>query len=64
MASISLSVSVRALVSQHLNLDWYFYSCLVSQNPLQLLRWWQNKDKTVPVPPPKGSSPREPLNIC
>lgn len=64
MASLFLSVSIRALVSQHLNLDWYFYSCLVSQNLLQLLRWWQNKDKTVPVPLPKPSSPRELLSIC
>lgn len=62
-ASISLLVSIRALVSQHLNQDWYFYSCFVSQNLLQLLRWWQNKDKTVPLPPPKPSSPREPFGI-
>lgn len=62
-ASISLLLSLRALVSQHLNQDWYFYSCFVSQNLLQLLRWWQNKDKTVRLPPPKPSSPREPFGI-
>lgn len=62
-ASISSLGSVRALVSQHLNQDWYFYSCFVSQNSLQLLKWWQNKDKTVPLPPPKPGSPREPFDI-
>lgn len=63
MTSISSLGSVRALVSQHLNQDWYFYSCFVSQNLLQLLKWWQNKDETVPLPPPKPSSPREPFSI-
>lgn len=62
-ASISFLVSMRALFSQHLNQNWYFYSCFVSQNLLRLLRWWQNKDKTVPLPPPKPSSPREPFGI-
>lgn len=41
LCSIQLMASiyflVRALISYHLKQDWYFYSCFVSPNLLQLL---------------------------